>query len=165
MSPCPGVHPSHTVALDLGKNVCGAAVFSGRSLTQVASVRTSLLAVFLHNTVGPSNASRGGASLVVERPVRRRGTRARYKDVDTLTTLAKDIKSAYSFARLVSPEGWKGQVPKLVHQARIIEELDAAETAVVQPWMESDRNWKDICDAVGIGLWFLGRLDGTRRPR
>lgn len=51
----------------------------------------------------------------------------------------------------VHPATWKGQVPKNVHNARVLARLSPEERAKV-PAVH------DAIDAVGLGLWFLKRL-------
>lgn len=57
----------------------------------------------------------------------------------------------------VFPSDWKGQVPKDVMLKRIWDSLRDDERAVVQKTNKADT--EDILDAVGIGLWKLGRLN------
>ena len=165
------------LAIDPGKHICGCAVFYPcGALAQVASTPTSEMDKFIASLL----VAHDSLTIVCERPKRRLNCRATFRDVDNLTAFADGLRSwrraggrgtlpsraggRVAAVRLVAPEDWKGQVPKIVHQARIIDKLEPGEVRIVRPWMESDRNWKDICDAVGIGLWFVGRLEGTREP-
>jgi hypothetical protein len=59
---------------------------------------------------------------------------------------AKDVK-------LVRPSEWKGQVPKKIHNARVVSKLADHE----QHWIKTARNNHNVIDAIGIGLWALGR--------
>lgn len=59
---------------------------------------------------------------------------------------------------LVEPACWKGQVPKEIHQARILGKLDPNELCII----ESARKkygavTHNLIDAVGIGLYSIGR--------
>lgn len=60
----------------------------------------------------------------------------------------------------VKPATWKGQVPKDIHHNRMIKRLGVAEAyllaSVLEPMAEKPR--EDVCDAVALGLWALGRL-------
>jgi len=59
-------------------------------------------------------------------------------------------------ALLVKPHAWKGTVPKDIHNKRVLKRLDRQERSLVE-----DVNPKSLrhnaIDAVGIGLWALGR--------
>lgn len=54
---------------------------------------------------------------------------------------------------------WKGSIPKSVHHERITRKLDAAELVVLQESVRDvpSGNHKEVLDAVGIGLYHLGR--------
>jgi len=56
--------------------------------------------------------------------------------------------------QLVRPAQWKGQVPKKVMNTRVLDRLIASERAVC----EAGKNDNNLLDAVGLGLWVLGRL-------
>lgn len=60
---------------------------------------------------------------------------------------------------LISPADWKGSVPKSKHQPRIIAALSGAERALIP----SGALAHNAIDAVGIGLWALGRISGGRK--
>ncbi len=51
-----------------------------------------------------------------------------------------------------TPGDWKGQVPKAIHHERIRRVLSTKELGLVS---RVDHN---VMDAVGLGLWALGRL-------
>jgi hypothetical protein len=54
------------------------------------------------------------------------------------------------------PRQWKGQVPKRIHNARVLEKLKPAELALV-PKLAKTR-LHNVIDAIGLGLWKLGRI-------
>jgi hypothetical protein len=56
----------------------------------------------------------------------------------------------------VFPSEWKGTMKKQAMLERIASKLTPGELSVVQQTNKSDT--EDILDAVGIGLWKLGRL-------
>lgn len=56
----------------------------------------------------------------------------------------------------VFPSDWKGNVPKQKMLVRIFGKLSLVERAVIQQANKSDM--EDVLDAIGIGLWKLGRL-------
>lgn len=53
---------------------------------------------------------------------------------------------------LVKPREWKGQVPKKIHNARTLAALTPAELKLCEGVSH------DEIDAVGLGLWYLGRV-------
>ncbi|MDP2607273.1 MAG: hypothetical protein Q8S00_32450 [Deltaproteobacteria bacterium] len=55
------------------------------------------------------------------------------------------------------PKQWKGQVPKDTMIERIKSKLDTEELSRVQI-VEDKKHQKDIWDAVGVGLKYVGRL-------
>lgn len=62
-------------------------------------------------------------------------------------------------SRTVRPREWKGTIAKEVMTRRILSRLDTDEDAAILRKSEAlDHN---IIDAVGIGLWYLGRLNGS----
>lgn len=60
----------------------------------------------------------------------------------------------------VFPRTWKGQVPKSIHQTRIKLKMTAQELKLL-PTRKDDL--KDVLDAIGIGLWKLGRLNAKSK--
>jgi hypothetical protein len=61
----------------------------------------------------------------------------------------------------VYPEEWKGRIPKEKHQPTILQALGEEEVMLVEGVMPSSlRN--NAIDAVGIGLYFLGRMEPVR---
>lgn len=53
--------------------------------------------------------------------------------------------------RAVAPREWKGQRPKAIHNKRTLSLLDANERAKIL------RATSDVLDAIGLGLWAVGR--------
>lgn len=62
----------------------------------------------------------------------------------------------------VFPSEWKGTMKKAAMLDRIREKLTDVESAVVQKTNKSDT--EDVLDAIGIGLWKLGRLNRVTYP-
>ncbi len=56
------------------------------------------------------------------------------------------------------PRMWKGQVPKDVHNKRVEAALSSAELSNIETRLVTQRH--NTLDAVGLGLFFLGRLSG-----
>lgn len=59
----------------------------------------------------------------------------------------------------LTPTTWKGSVPKVIHHPRILHELASAEAAILDRAIKAapKTNAKEILDAVGLGLYGLGR--------
>lgn len=68
-------------------------------------------------------------------------------------SMRADLRRA--LVKLVHPQDWKGQVPKEIMNARVLGKLTKAEQATIEGAGAKTHN---ILDAIGIGLWHLGRL-------
>ena len=157
------------LAIDPGVHHHGLALFEDRVLIRCAGVRgpagkdalavsASLLARLtaewadLHWRTRPC--------VVAELPQDRSQDRVPVGDLISLTcvlgwTLGTIGRPAY----LISPADWKGSIPKSKHQPRIIAALSEAERALIPTGALAH----NAIDAVGIGLWALGRISGGRK--
>lgn len=82
-------------------------------------------------------------------------------DLINLATVVGQIKWAMHNARHVKtvlPHDWKGTVPKSVMGARITERLDDDEERIFRACPCGTAVRHNVIDAIGIGLWALGRL-------
>jgi len=63
--------------------------------------------------------------------------------------------------RFVTPQQWKGRVPKPIHHKRIRAVLSADELAVFVTAEDAIPKSlaHNVLDAIGIGLWAKGRMD------
>lgn len=79
--------------------------------------------------------------------------------IDVQTVGAVYVTRAAREVRFVRALDWKGNVPKDIHHKRIRKQLDSAETAVLEEALTKapKGSHKEILDAVGIGLWAIGR--------
>lgn len=86
-------------------------------------------------------------------------------DLIELAGVAGAVVGLFADASAVSytPREHKGQVPKEVHNARVQKKLTPEERAAVEECAPSLMH--NVWDAVGIGLFQLGRLKGTVKPR
>lgn len=130
--------------------------------------------------------------LVIEVPVIRPRRKGDSQDILDLMRVVERWASKAVNVVEVKPEIWKGQTPKPIHHRRLFEALTPTEravladasgrtvedvrgyitkacqilarTGVVARYSRKDHN---LFDAVGIGLWYLGRTDrtGTRCDR
>ena len=93
------------------------------------------------------------ARVVIETPVLYAKKRKQHADVMRLLDVVNAMKTTAKNSAGVFPSAWKGQVPKKIHGERILNELRDFERAAII----DDKNHNTI-DAIGIGLWLLGRL-------
>lgn len=96
--------------------------------------------------------------LVIETPRSYTGKSVKEKDLRGLRQTVDEVVEAMRLlggeVHRVYPSDWKGTVPKAVHQPRIIGALTPHELALLGT---VNRPNHDIVDAVGLGLWHLGR--------
>lgn len=86
---------------------------------------------------------------------------ARDEDPNDLIQVARAVgqweQSTAGCGRIVHvyPRTWKGQVPKKIHTARTLAKLTSSERGVLPELPASKLH--NVLDAVGLGLWLLGR--------
>lgn len=87
------------------------------------------------------------------------------KDVNDLLDLSVvvgEIKRFYEalgcIVELVWPRTWKGTAPKEITNARTVRSLLPAELALLPKSPRAKKYDHNMLDAVGMGLWKLGRL-------
>jgi hypothetical protein len=73
------------------------------------------------------------------------------------------IASVYGgeFVRVL-PREWKGQVPKTAHNRRVLKVLSETELGYLESVVTATSLRNNMIDAVGLGLWALGRLVGPK---
>ena len=99
----------------------------------------------------------GGPDIaIIERPVIYRHGKAKTKDVEGLLIASGEIASHFQQVVWFTPRVWKGQQPKAAHQKKIIAACNENELAICEGLAKKDL--KHIWDAVGLGLYYLGRL-------
>lgn len=97
----------------------------------------------------------------VEMPRIYPGSGQRKGDLNDLLDLAavvgywEDRLRGSQDVKRVFPATWKGQVPKKIMNARVMAKLSEREAHTIRHVGAKDHN---IIDAIGIGLWALGRL-------
>jgi hypothetical protein len=64
----------------------------------------------------------------------------------------------------VRPAQWKGQTPKAIHHARFLEALAPSELAILDQYSGPAKHRKEVLDAIGLGLFYLGRIDRSGCP-
>lgn len=90
-----------------------------------------------------------------------------HEEIDDLLGLARKVGRLEQFYKMRGahvdvcwPHVWKGSVPKEIHNQRVLHMLTERELAILPRRPRSKKNPYDhnMLDAVGIGLWKLGRL-------
>lgn len=159
---------SYLVTFDPGLRCAGLSVFRDATLHYAALVRNpekkarGLAAwlplaseTYLATTTATSSRP---FSFVSEFPQVYRGPRANDPaDLLELAGVVGAVGRALSPAdvRVVLPREWGGQVPKDIKNARVLAKLTPAEHARIEPCPASLLH--NVLDAIGIGLWVLGR--------
>ena len=152
------------VSLDPGKRVCGVAIWDGVTgrLMRAAAVDSGSAAGSPHamlRAVMEYVGDYGPVPVlwVIEQPKRYRVKRATHEGVKSLEDVLDLVRSACTVAASYMPFVWKSTVPKAIHQRRFARALAPAELIGAEDW---DHNaW----DAVGLGLYALGRTDNAGR--
>ncbi len=135
-------HIDSFVSFDPGVDYYSYAFFSGK---HIVSVQLEFGMVNQGSTLG-----------VVECPDRAFDD-VRESDIYKLARAAGEIGGRCHSVLYVTPQQWKGQVPKKIHQAQHIwPKLSEAEKILFRHMNKNQL--KQCLDAAGIGLWFCGRL-------
>ena len=132
------------VSIDPGVAYYAEATWVGRSLDTARLVKNTDPVVWSVN-----------AFVIESQYLDRRGA-ARTDDVIALAQAAGRIAANYPDARWVLPGLWKGGVPKSAHQKRIRAVLTSEEGDKLAGMNKG--TLKQVLDAIGLGLWALGRL-------
>lgn len=154
------------VAMDLGKRKVGVAVFDADgTLTRAATVHSKAKGAWTPWRTCDRVAERLlqwgvdvlQADVVCEMP-RLRGMEMN-KDIDSLIRVGGVMPEVLGrpWDEKYAPSEWKKQVEKGLHHRRIRESLTDDEASV---W---DGQGHDARDAIGIGLFALGRIDSVGR--
>lgn len=108
--------------------------------------------------------------VVIERPMIYPDQRLWKGDPDDIVRLAmtvgcliNDCERRGCRVSTCRPADWKGQLKKDPTEARVISKLSDDEAELVElPSAESLEH--NVIDAVGLGLWLVGRWRGTKAP-
>ncbi len=82
----------------------------------------------------------------------------RAEDILNLAWAAGECSMHFDTAQRVSPATWKGSVSKEIHHEWVHAVLSDQEKFACGIGKRSKTQLREILDAVGIGLWKLGRL-------
>lgn len=148
---------THVVGIDPGETT-GFAWFVGDQLSRAFAWP------FSEFIAAPPFTERESMDVVIEMPKWRPHS---HEEIDDLIGVAEKVGRIEQFyvmqrkrVRLVWPNIWKGSVPKAVHNERVLRALRPAEVELLPRRPRSKKNPYDhnMVDAVGIGLWKLGRM-------
>ena len=106
--------------------------------------------------------------VVIERPTVYPHSQVPPNDIVSLAITAGRLSHALGEVEWILPRQWKGQVPKpksrrvadyIIHR-RVLARLDDAEAVIYLGGISAvPPTCCDLTDAVGLGLWALGRLE------
>lgn len=158
-------HKSRVLAVDPGAHSAGWALFEDDILLSAHFAEGAGVAQRVSDTV--SYASR----IVVEVPQVYSGAKVAAPSGDLINVAyhAGEIVGTVKARQIgwvcaveaIPPARWKGQAPKDVIHGRVRACLDAVETAVLESCLTRipARFRHNALDAVGIGLWAIGRRE------
>lgn len=156
--------PSYVVSVDLGKRVSGIAMWCDGVLVAATEIRARptpvAMARALCDWVDHYVPAGTRATWVVETMVEYGPTRGRRRDLAHLTKVAEALRRMVGKVVEYTANEWKGTTPKFVTAIRVQRRLSEDELDRV------DVFGKESVDALGIGLYHLGRVvRGVRAPR
>ena len=146
--------PIHMMAaIDPGKHFCGASFWSVKKTTAElmwAKLVPTDQTIFMFCVSGIDNLH-----IVIEQPRNYRGSSATDSGVKALkdTIIRLNIEYPLCKKTYFYPDQWKGSVPKPIHNKRTLDALSIKEKTLFDT---TDHN---VIDAVGIGLFALGRVN------
>jgi hypothetical protein len=157
---------NYTLAIDPGKHACGGALFFGTSLVKAAYLKgPEVVYEFWRESAA---AVAHPLNLILEQPMIYPGSAQQKGDLNDLLPLMlvdgqiiglfqSRVGGFRQFShRLVYPYEWKGQMPKAAMNKRVLKTLTETERSRIESVGAKDHN---TLDAVGIGLWAVGRLN------
>lgn len=157
--------------VDPGLRGCGVAEFTGGVITRAAYVRNPVLSGRGYGAhVEMADAVNGWISddserIIIEHPVIYPGAAQQKGDPNDLIDVAAvgaaiAVGFLTNYIETVHPREWKGQVPKDVMTRRISAAISPEEREHIEPCQSSLMH--NVLDAIGIGLWKLGRINQKR---
>lgn len=146
--------PPQLIALDPAKRRCGLAIYHGTELVRGCTLyaQTTFRVASLVRQEIDNYATNPRAVVLVELPKTYDDQRAKDPNLAGLHELIDIIDNALPNAVLAThPSEWKGGVPKDICARRIRSVLSNTEIGAMSDMSE------DTYDAIGLGLWYLGR--------
>lgn len=100
----------------------------------------------------------GGYSLIIEMPEVYPGGKVDPNDMIQLAVKVGRTRSYFGScpADWIRPKSWKGQVPKPIHNKRVLSWLSPVESQIANKTLESlAAGVRDnVIDAIGLGIWY-----------
>lgn len=168
---------SGLICIDPGLRGCGVAYFEGNKLVSADYVKNpvagrgyaahSALGWRVAAWLGPYGTTMGALALIEHPRVYPGAPNKDLNDLLDVVAVGAAVGSCLQTTNAhspvtVYPSEWKGTVKKAVMTARIKAALTTDELKVCGFTNKSDDS--DLLDAVGIGLWRLGRLNKRNYP-
>ncbi len=170
--------PGILISVDPGIRGCGVALFDGGKLVRAAYVKSpaktgnnAAACVSMGLAVYSWTDRTAPDALALEWPqvyasrIREGSSKADPNDLLALCGVDSVIAALYDLPTAMvtcfAPAEWKGQMSKEACQGRIIGRLSAAELEIVMSVSPPSLR-HNVFDAVGIGLFRLGRFDRVR---
>lgn len=142
------------IAIDPGRTT-GWAVFKGDRLTAAGALSKSDMLAEKKKTLHETR-------VLIETPRWYPHDQVDTNDLLDLAVYAGELKHYFSdhgcIVELVWPRTWKGTVKKEIMTARILGRLTSGELALVPLRPRAKTVDHNVADAIGLGLWKLGRL-------
>lgn len=159
------------ICVDPGLRGCGVAEFKGGELSRAAYVENPVKAgrgYLTHAKMGIAVSEWcgwGAKQLIMEHPViypQAQNQKGDPNDLIDVACVGASIASLWGSPEVetVLPSEWKGQAPKELMLERIKRSMSHAETQRIEACLFSKRH--NVLDAIGIGLWKLGRINKKR---
>ena len=148
------------LAVDPGTNVTGWASFVDTRLVPCGCWRADgLLAMLAEVRLACENTTYSYERTVIERPqvYAQRKWRGDPNDLIGVALVAGAVAALFPPVDFVLPHTWKGSATDVVVEKRVRAALAPDELLIV-----GRKARHDVWDAVGLGLWSLGRLDKRR---
>ncbi len=150
--------PHRLIAIDPGAHAVGWASFESGELRKCGMADRERVLDGLFSRVPSVNA-------VIEQPqiYEQRAQKGDPNDLISVALTAGFVECALVFGgasevQYVWPRKWKGGVKKNLHNARVLAQLEADELQALKQCGVFASKRHNVIDAIGIGLWRLGRL-------
>lgn len=153
---------SYLIAVDPGLHACGVAIFTDSVLQDASYIQSdskyTALNMIAQSMVYSVLAKTGRmyGNMVIELPQVYPVSKGDPNDLISLAVVIGALVEGFGghYTQLVKPREWGGQTPKKTKNQRVLKALRESEKAKIVSVGAKDHN---TLDAIGIGLWKLGR--------
>lgn len=155
---------SRLISFDPAVHHVGWAAFDAGKLARCGLENGKPLGAALERRFRAGTGGWQGLRVIVEVPqvYQQRNWRGDPNDLIEVALVAGRVAQSFGAdgpeAELIRPHAWKGNAPKEVMLKRIVNRLDDAEQAVLHTAKVPGSLRHNVIDAIGIGLWALGRI-------